>query len=348
MRNELDYEKRGEERVGMGLVGSRNRLMLSSHSSDSYLYSYDVLALVYWYCATQVEGPRHAKRQKFSILQHHEVQGATKRKSHRPSNGDQHLKMAPLSILKGKRALVTGASGKIGQAIANKLAQAGASVVLTGRNLKRLDEAAAKIKNNLAADNRDTSDIPALETFPCDVTDESSVKELFARIQESDGKQIDILVNNAGTNVDKPLSELTGSDFEWVMKVNVLGPFLCSREAFKNMPTGGRIINIGSLSAMSPRPDSTAYTTSKFALNGLSRSFALDGREQGISVGIIHPGNVASDLLSEEMIQAREYEGFMNSDDVAECVLTMATMPPTTSILELVVMPTTQPFVGRG
>lgn len=256
--------------------------------------------------------------------------------------------MASLSLLRGKRALITGGSGKIGQAIANKLAKAGASVVLTGRDQKRLDEAAAKIQNELIARNAGTGDSPTVETFSCDVTDESSVTELFARIHESKGKQIDILVNNAGTNIDKPLSELSGSDFEWVMKVNVLGPFLCSREAIKKMARGGRIINIGSLSAMSPRPNSTAYTTSKFALNGLSRTLALDGREMGISVGIIHPGNVASDLLSEEMIRAREHEGFMDANDVAECVLTMASMPPTTNVLELTVIPTTQPFVGRG
>ncbi|GAX19879.1 hypothetical protein FisN_1Lh655 [Fistulifera solaris] len=256
--------------------------------------------------------------------------------------------MSTISVLKGKRALITGASGRIGQAIANKLAQAGASVVLTGRNLESLKEAAANIKRNLTTDNNDANDIPTVETFSCDVTDETSVKDLFMRIQGIDGHRIDILINNAGTNVDKPLSNLTSNDFEWVMKVNVLGPFLCSREAFKYMPNGGRIINVGSLSAMSPRPDSTAYTTSKFALNGLSRSLALDGREHGISVGIIHPGNVSSDLLTQEMIQARQHEGFMDANNVAECVLTMVVMPPTTTILELVVMPTTQPFVGRG
>ncbi|GAX28556.1 1-acylglycerone phosphate reductase [Fistulifera solaris] len=256
--------------------------------------------------------------------------------------------MSTISFLKGKRALITGASGRIGQAIANKLAQAGASVVLTGRNLESLKEAAANIKQNLTTDNNNVSDNPTVETFSCDVTDETSVKELFARIQGNDGQQIDILINNAGTNVDKPLSDLTANDFEWVMKVNVLGPFLCSREAFKHMSNGGRIINVGSLSAMSPRPDSTAYTTSKFALNGLSRSLALDGREHGVSVGIIHPGNVASDLLTREMIQARQQEGFVDANDVAECVLTMVAMPPTTGILELVVLPTTQPFVGRG
>lgn len=256
--------------------------------------------------------------------------------------------MSSLSTLNGKRALITGGNGKIGQAIAKKLARAGASVILTGRNQKRLDDAAEIIQNDIIAISKCMNDNSTVETFSFDVTDESAVKELFARFQGNEGKQIDILVNNAGTNVDKNLLELSGSEFEWVMKVNVLGPFLCSREAMKNMRNGGRIINIGSLSAISPRPNSTAYTTSKFALNGLSRTLALDGREKGISVGIIHPGNVASDLLSEEMIQARNYEGFMNADDVADCVLTMASMPPTTNVLEMTVMPTTQPFVGRG
>jgi NAD(P)-dependent dehydrogenase (short-subunit alcohol dehydrogenase family) len=138
---------------------------------------------------------------------------------------------------------------------------------------------------------------------------------------------------------------------ERVLSVNVLGPFLCAREAMKRMKTAGsgRIINISSISSMSPRPHSVTYTTSKHALQGLSRSLALDGRPYGIAVGAIHPGNVVSELLDPKVIAEREAtEGFIQPEDVAACVLTMASLPYSANILDLTVLPTKQPFVGRG
>lgn len=154
---------------------------------------------------------------------------------------------------------------------------------------------------------------------------------------------------------------LSGSDFDRVLKVNVLGPFLCAREALKRMKErnhsaaasanggGGRIINIGSISAHRSRPDNAPYTTSKFALLGLTQSLALDARPYNIAVGIIHPGNVRSELLTPEMIAEREEaEGFLDPDQVADCVLTMARLPYSVNVLELTVLPTRQPFVGRG
>jgi NAD(P)-dependent dehydrogenase (short-subunit alcohol dehydrogenase family) len=145
--------------------------------------------------------------------------------------------------------------------------------------------------------------------------------------------------------------DLAAKDFDRVMKVNVLGPFLCAREALKRMKTqgGGRIINMGSISAQSPRPDGAAYTTSKFALLGLSQSLSLDARQYNVGVGIVHPGNVRSELLSPEVIAEREKaEGFIEPEDVAQCVVAMASMPYSTNILELTVIPTRQPLVGRG
>ena len=254
------------------------------------------------------------------------------------------------STLLGKLALVTGGSGTIGQAIANKLALAGASVVLTGRNLQRLETAAARIQSNLDAQQTDAA-TPTVECISCDVTKESSVVDLFAKIQDIHQQiSVDILVNNAGTSVNGETMDLSGDDFDWVMKVNVVGPFLCAREAMKRMSKvgGGRIINVGSISAISPRPHSAPYTASKFALNGLSRSLALDGRGHNVSVGIIHPGNVKSDLLTEEIIASRQHEGFLEPDEVADCVVTMASMPPCTNVLEMTVIPTKQPLVGRG
>jgi|TARA_B100000524_G_scaffold346412_1_gene246546 NAD(P)-dependent dehydrogenase (short-subunit alcohol dehydrogenase family) len=135
------------------------------------------------------------------------------------------------------------------------------------------------------------------------------------------------------------------------MATNVSGAFLCAREAFRQMPPrgGGRIINVGSISAFSPRPDSAPYTTSKFAIDGLTRALALDGRELNIAVGVVHPGNVISELLStEEVARREESEGFITAEDVAECVLTMAKLPLSANVLELTVMPTRQPLVGRG
>ena len=151
--------------------------------------------------------------------------------------------------------------------------------------------------------------------------------------------------------VPGPTMEMSASDMEKVLSVNVLGPFLCAREAMKRMVIAGsgRIINISSISSMSPRPHSVTYTTSKYALQGLSRSLALDGRSYGIAVGAIHPGNVASELLDPKVIAEREAtEGFIQPEDVATCVLTMACLPYSANVLDLTVVPTTQPFVGRG
>jgi NAD(P)-dependent dehydrogenase (short-subunit alcohol dehydrogenase family) len=144
---------------------------------------------------------------------------------------------------------------------------------------------------------------------------------------------------------------LTAADMEKVLSVNVVGPFLCSREAIKRMKVsgGGRIINVGSISSASPRADSATYTTSKFAIQGLSYSLALDCRPHNIAVGSIHPGNVESELLTPEVIAERKAtEGFIQPEDVAQCVLTMASLPYSANILDLTVIPTKQPLVGRG
>ena len=250
---------------------------------------------------------------------------------------------ATASNLLGKLALVTGGSGTIGQAIAKALAAQGASVVIAGRNLERLEKAAATIASQVPSSQ--------IQCIPCDVTDEESVCELFQKMMaDQTSSSLDLLVNNAGTAADGATVDLSAEDFERVMRVNVTGPFLCAREAMKRMVTtnGGRIINVGSLSAISPRPHSAPYTTSKFALAGLSQSLALDGRPHNVAVGIIHPGNVESELLSEETIAGRYLEGFLQPSQVAECVVAMANMPLSANVLEMTVMPTPQPLVGRG
>lgn len=246
-------------------------------------------------------------------------------------------------MLSGSICLVTGGSGTIGLAIAKSLVTGGArKVFLTGRSLAKLEQASARI----AAASKDV-----VQCLPCDVTDESAVETLFATIDQQVGSHVNLLINNAGINAPGATVDLSADDFRRVMDTNVLGPFLCSREAMKRMKsagTGGRIINIGSLSAGSPRPDSAPYTTSKFALNGLSKSLSLDGRGHNIAVGIIHPGNVESELLTEDVIAERQHEGFLPAAHIAESVVHMAQLPYESNILEMTIAPTPQPYVGRG
>jgi NAD(P)-dependent dehydrogenase (short-subunit alcohol dehydrogenase family) len=268
--------------------------------------------------------------------------------------------------LEGKVALITGGSGTIGLAIAKAFLSEGARIILTARRLSKLEEA----KHELMAVHRKRNchrRDDRIYIIPSDISKEENVVELFTKIDTvlgtnsgksnivSSNNVIDIVVNNAGINVAAQTTEnLTAADMESVLGVNVIGSFLCAREAMKRMirrgkQHGGRIINIGSISAISPRSHSAAYTTSKFALQGLTHSLALDGRVHGISVGIIHPGNVISDMLSPEVIEMRgRTEGFLRAEDVAECVLTMATLPHSSNVLEMTVIPTTQPLVGRG
>jgi len=191
----------------------------------------------------------------------------------------------------------------------------------------------------------------AVHCMALDVTDEAQVTPFFERVVSEFGS-CDLLVNNAGIAVGGPVEEISGAQFSQVMAVNVTGPFLCAREAFRHMKAagrGGRIVNVGSISSMSPRPNSAPYTASKFALQGLSQSLSLDGREHGIAVGTIHPGNVYSELLSPEEIERREAsEGFIQPADVASCVLQMVRLPPGANVLEMTVIPTRQALVGRG
>lgn len=257
--------------------------------------------------------------------------------------------------------MITGGGGTIGKAIAKAFLSQNISVILTGRRLSKLEE----VQQTLLEEKSSTIDA-TVYAISSDISKEESVVRLFQEIGQLDddrgggGGGVDILVNNAGINATADtLEELTAADMEMVLGVNVVGAFLCAREAMKQMKQKdigdssgggrGRIINIGSISAFSPRPNSTAYTTSKFAITGLSKSLALDGREHGIAVGTIHPGNVVSDLLSPEDVETRgRTEGFLRPEDVAQCVLTMVQLPYTANVLDLTVMPTSQPFIGRG
>jgi NAD(P)-dependent dehydrogenase (short-subunit alcohol dehydrogenase family) len=272
------------------------------------------------------------------------------------------------SILSGKVALITGGGGTIGEAIASKLVGHGASVILVGRTLERLQQAKQNVLSQVEAQlqplqvqvqvqvphqSGDQHEHEKVSIVSCDVTQEESVVQMFLALdqQYKSNGGIDLLVNNAGVAIFGETENLSREDFSWVLNVNVVGPFLCSREALKRMKQkqGGRIINIGSISAMSPRPHSAPYTTSKFALAGLTQSLALDARPYNVAVGIIHPGNVLSALIRPEDAALREQtEGFLHPDDVANCVLTMASLPYSANVLEMTVLPTRQPLVGRG
>ncbi len=242
-----------------------------------------------------------------------------------------------MNKLEGKVALITGASQGIGQGIANAFAAEGASLVLSSRNLKRLNQNAEVLVNAGAE----------VLVVQADVTDEAQVKDLFRQVMEKFGR-LDILVNNAGVFDGGPLEELSVEAWDRVIATNLRGPFLCTREAMRIMKAqrGGRIINIGSISAQRVRPNSAAYSTSKFGISGLTQVTALEGREFGITCGCLHPGNVEVPTLAESRL--RNGEPTMSADDIAQAAVAMASLPPNVNMLEAIVLPIGQPYLGRG
>jgi NAD(P)-dependent dehydrogenase (short-subunit alcohol dehydrogenase family) len=242
-----------------------------------------------------------------------------------------------MQSLANKIALITGASGGIGAGIAEAFASAGASLILTARNTERLQQLAEK----LTAQGANALVVAA------DVTDEDQVAEVFRQAQARFGR-LDILVNNAGVFDGGPLDQLALATWEKVMAVNLRGPFLCTRAALRLMKAqrGGRIINIGSISAHRVRPHSAAYSASKHGLTGLTQVTALEGRPFGISCGCVQPGNTEVETLSEA--RRNSSEAVMKIEDWAQTVVTMAALPPHVNLLEAVVLPVEQPYLGRG
>jgi NAD(P)-dependent dehydrogenase (short-subunit alcohol dehydrogenase family) len=247
-----------------------------------------------------------------------------------------------------KVAIVTGAGSGIGRAAALALLGAGWSVGLAGRRLERLEET-----RGLAGEASQRA-LP----FAADVADPGAVEALFQAVNDRFGR-LDLLFNNAGTGAPPvPLEELPVDAWRRVVDVNLTGPFLCTQAAFRLMkaqdPQGGRIINNGSISAHAPRPRSAAYTATKHAITGLTRSTALDGRAYGIACGQIDIGNAATDMtraMSRGVPQAdgsMAVEAVMDVKAVADAVLYMAGLPADANVLFMTVMATTMPFVGRG
>jgi NAD(P)-dependent dehydrogenase (short-subunit alcohol dehydrogenase family) len=248
----------------------------------------------------------------------------------------------------GKVAIVTGAGSGVGRATALALLRDGYRVVLAGRRPEML---AAVVAEAGPAARRALA-------IPADVSDPESVRVLFARTQDTYSR-LDLLFNNAGTNVPGVLfEELTVEQWLKVVNTNLTGAFLCSREAFRIMkdqdPRGGRIINNGSISAHSPRPNSAPYTSTKHAITGLTKTLALDGRKYDIACGQIDIGNAQTPLaarLAKGVLQANGdtvAEPLIDPQHVANAVVHMASLPLDVNILSLTVMATKMPFVGRG
>ncbi len=239
--------------------------------------------------------------------------------------------------LEGKVAIVTGGNRGIGKAIARGLVAEGAKVVIAARGVEKLKQAAQE----LAGSGGTVIPIPA------DVTDEAQVTALFQRSLEL-FHRLDILVNNAGAFDGGPLDELSVETWDKIMAVNLRGPFLCTRAAMRVMKPqgGGRILNIGSISAQRPRLKSAAYTTSKFGIWGLTNVTALEGREFGISACCLHPGNV---ILEDASAQARRgNEPMMAAEELAEVAVLMVSQPAHINMLEAIVLPVGQAYLGRG
>ena len=245
-----------------------------------------------------------------------------------------------------KTALVTGAGTGIGQAVAQALLRDGYRVVLAGRRLEPL--------NDVAKD----WDADRVLVVATDVSQPESVAALFARIQAVFGR-LDLLFNNAGVSAFKSAFEdVTFDQWKAVVDTNLNGAFLCAQGAYRMMkaqvPQGGRIINNGSISAHSPRPNSAPYTSTKHAITGLTKSILLDGRAYNIACGQIDIGNALTELaapMTQGMPQANgqiAVEPMMNVNEVAAAVLHMAALPLSTNVPFMTIMATRMPYVGRG
>jgi NAD(P)-dependent dehydrogenase (short-subunit alcohol dehydrogenase family) len=237
--------------------------------------------------------------------------------------------------LDGKVAIVTGGGTGIGKGIARTFAAEGARVVIASRSEQTLNEAAGELGDQVLA-------------VPTDLKVETQITALFERTIVEMG-QLDILVNNSGVFEGGPIEELSLETWQHVVDVNLTGVFLCTREAMKIMKPagGGRIINIGSISAQMPRMNSAPYSTTKHALVGLTKSTALEGRDFGVVASILHPGNVLTELRDNSAL-AQNQEPMMSTDDIAMAALTMAALPLNVNMLETIVLPVEQKYIGRG
>jgi NAD(P)-dependent dehydrogenase (short-subunit alcohol dehydrogenase family) len=244
-------------------------------------------------------------------------------------------------------AVVTGAGSGIGAAVTKRLLEVGWRVALAGRR-----------EHALRASITDAPRTAETLVTPTDVSDPASVHALFAQVIDAWGR-VDLLFNNAGTfGRSVPLDELEPDQWRAVIETNLTGSFLCAAEAFRAMksqqPQGGRIINNGSISAQVPRPHAVAYTASKHAITGLTRSISLEGRAFQIACGQIDIGNATTDLSAHIGRGALQADGavleepMMDVEHAARAVLCMASLPLDANVQFMTVMATNMPFIGRG
>ncbi|MGD0063103.1 MAG: SDR family oxidoreductase [Streptosporangiaceae bacterium] len=258
-------------------------------------------------------------------------------------------------------AVVTGAGSGLGRTIASALLAAGWQVALAGRRPEALAETVALADTaalaQTAAAGPGEAGAAAL-VVPSDVTSAPSVAALFQAVQDRWGR-LDLLVNNAGVfGPAAGVDEIDLADWQQVVDTNLTGSFLCAQHAVRMMkaqsPPGGRIINNGSISAHTPRPDSVAYTATKHAITGLTKSISLDGRAFGIACGQIDIGNAATELTERFSRGVRQANGTVaaeptfDSRHVADAVLYMASLPLDTNVQFLTITATTMPYIGRG
>ena len=249
--------------------------------------------------------------------------------------------------LQDRVAVVTGASNGIGRGIAEMFAAEGAKTVLVARRAEVLNEVAAGIRA------RGGEALPV----PTDLTREGEVIALFDTVRKSYGR-LDVLVNNAGVATHLNTEDITLDYWREVLDINITAAFLCSREAIRIMkdqqPQGGRIINMGSVSAKTPRPDSLPYTTTKFAIQGMTHQLTMDGRKHNIVASIIHPGATLSSFSTR---RGRTKAGpgptpddyVMAAEDVAKVALLMAALPSEVNLYEATILPNhMRSFIGRG
>jgi len=247
-----------------------------------------------------------------------------------------------------KIALVTGAGSGVGKAVALALLQDGYSVALAGRRKDALESTVAEAK---VAPSRTL-------VVPTDVADVAAIRALFASTKETFGR-LDVLFNNAGIGAPPvPLEDLTYEQWKAVVDTNLTGSFICTQEAIKIMkaqaPRGGRIINNGSISAHVPRPYSVAYTSTKHAITGLTKSTSLDCRQYDIACGQIDIGNADTPMtqrMKKGVLQpngSTMIEPTMDVDNVARAVVYMANLPLDANVMFMTVMATKMPFAGRG
>jgi NAD(P)-dependent dehydrogenase (short-subunit alcohol dehydrogenase family) len=242
-------------------------------------------------------------------------------------------------------AVVTGAGRGVGRVTAITLARNGWTVVMAGRNKAAIDAVAKEAGGESVG-------------IVCDVSNPESVKSLFAEIKSKFGR-LDLLFNNAGVVAPGvPLEDVKIEDWQNVVDVNISGVFYCTQQAFALMksqkPMGGRIINNGSISAHVPRPNSSAYTASKHAVTGLTKTASLDGRNFDIAVGQIDIGNANTDMAEQMRVGATQPDGSkmieptIDPQNVADAVLYMASLPLSANVPFITVMATKMPYTGRG